>query len=83
MKQMSNLQLFRDEKKELFETLTDREVEVLAHIASGMKNPVIAKELEISRATVQNHRANIRDKLNVKNQVDFVKYAMAFDLVKL
>lgn len=83
VKQMSSLQHFHDKKMDRFETLTEREVEVLALIALGMKNPAIGDELEISRTTVQNHRSNIREKLNIKNPVGYVKYALAYDLVQL
>lgn len=83
IKQMSGLQHFRMKKMFLFETLTNREMEVLALIASGMNNPMIAEELEISRVTVQNHRQNIREKLGIINQAEYVKYAIAFDLIQL
>lgn len=83
MRQMSGLQRFRDEKKERFEELTDREVEILSLVAEGLKNPSIAKELDISRATVQNHRARIRDKLNIESQSDYIKYGLAYDLIQL
>lgn len=82
IEQMSNLQKFRDRNKDRFNTLTDRETEILALIGKGMRNPAIGKKLDISRATVQNHRAQIRDKLNINNQVDYVKYALAYELIE-
>lgn len=81
--QMSHLEQFRDANRNLYESLTDREVEVLKYVALGMQNQTIAEELEISRNTIQNHRAQLRSKLNIKNQTDFVKYAMAYNLIQL
>lgn len=82
MRQMLNLQRFKKEKKDHFEELTEREIEILSLVAGGLKTSVVAQELGISPATVQNHRAQIRDKLNIQSQADFIKYAMAYELVQ-
>lgn len=82
IRQMNDLQRLRKKSMDRFETLTDREIEVLALVASGMKNPAIAEELGISRVTVQNHRASLRDKLNVSDQTEYVKYALAYNLIQ-
>lgn len=82
-RQILNLQRFKKERKDRFEELTEREVEVLSLIAGGLKNSSIALELDISPVTVQNHRARIRDKLNIQSQADYIKYALAYDLIKL
>lgn len=79
--QLSDLQQFSEHQKNRFEELTDREIEVLGLVAEGMKNPAISEKLDISRATVQNHRASVRDKLNLSHQTDYIKYALAFDLI--
>jgi DNA-binding NarL/FixJ family response regulator len=81
--QMNRLEQFRKRRQKQFEELTDREVEVLTLVAGGMKNPAIARELGISRATVQNHRSSLRDKLNIQSQADFITYAVAYDLIEL
>lgn len=83
LRQMAGLQRLREENRKRFETLTGREIEILTLIAGGMNNPAIAGELDISRVTVQNHRAHIREKLGVSDQTEFVKYALAFDLIQL
>lgn len=57
-------------------TLTTREREVLKFIAEGNSNKVIADLLYISVRTVENHRANIMRKLNVKSTADLIKYAI-------
>ncbi|MEX0722042.1 MAG: helix-turn-helix transcriptional regulator [Balneolaceae bacterium] len=77
----SNLQRFILEYEKQFQKLTGREVEVLTMIAKGMENPAIAQKLNITRTTVQNHRAGIRGKLPIESQADYIKYALAFGLV--
>lgn len=83
IKLMSRLQRFSDNHTDRYETLTKREIEVLTLIAEGLKNPAISKELDITRTTVQNHRASIRDKLGISTPTEYIKYAMAFDLIQL
>jgi DNA-binding NarL/FixJ family response regulator len=62
--------------KELSEPLTDREKQVLKLIAEGKSSKEIGKLLFISARTVQNHRANIMKKLNLKKTTDLVRYAV-------
>ncbi len=56
--------------------LTTREREILNLIAEGKSNKEIAGDLFISIHTVERHRANIMEKLNLKNTADLVKYAI-------
>jgi len=79
--QMVHLQNFNKKNATLFNTLTRREIEVLILIAEGLKNTDISKELNITFNTVQNHRASIREKLAIETQADYIKYALAFDLI--
>jgi DNA-binding NarL/FixJ family response regulator len=58
------------------EDLTLREREVIKLIAEGNSNKKIAELLFISVRTVENHRAGIMGKLNLKNAVDLIKYAI-------
>ena len=51
-----------------FPSLTDREREVLEHIAAGQGNATIAHELMISLKTVRNHVSNIFTKLQVSDR---------------
>ena len=53
-------------------TLTSREKEILAYIASGNTQSVIACLLDISADTVNFHLDNIRIKLDAKNTVNAV-----------
>ncbi len=57
------------------EPLTVREREILKLIAEGKSSKEIGELLCISVRTVERHRANVLDKLNVNKTVDLVKYA--------
>lgn len=53
--------------------LTQREREILKLIVDGLSSPEIADKLFISHRTVENHRANIMDKLKVRNTIELVR----------
>jgi DNA-binding NarL/FixJ family response regulator len=61
--------------------LTKREIEILKLIANEYSNPEIAKKLHISVRTVDTHRRNLLEKLNVKNTAGLVKYAIKQNLI--
>jgi two-component system response regulator NreC len=63
------------------EQLTPREREVLTYIAEGYTNREIAEALVISVKTVDRHRENIMQKLNLHNRVELVKYAIEKGLI--
>ena len=57
--------------------LTDREIEVLRLVATGMSYKEIAAELFISHRTVQNHVQNTLGKLHMHNRVELVRFAIS------
>lgn len=57
--------------------LTEREIEVLRLVATGMSYKEIAAELFISHRTVQNHVQNTLGKLHMHNRVELVRFAIA------
>jgi DNA-binding NarL/FixJ family response regulator len=57
-------------------SLTTREKEVLKLIAEGRANKQIADALFVSVHTVERHRANMMQKLNLKKTADLVRYAI-------
>ena len=63
--------------------LTKREKEILILIAREYSNPEIAKELFISIRTVDTHRRNLLDKLQVKNTAGLVKNAIKMGLLDI
>lgn len=56
--------------------LSDREIEVVQRLAGGMPNKVIAKELDISEATVKVHLKSILKKLRVANRTQAAIWAL-------
>lgn len=56
--------------------LSVRETEVLILVAEGHGSDSIAARLNLSKRTVDNHRANIRKKLNLTNSAELTRYAM-------
>lgn len=64
-------------------SLTRREQQVLRLLAEGRAVSEIAAALFISRKTVENHRANICGKLNLKNLAELVHYAARLGLIEL
>lgn len=65
------------------EPLTSREMDILRLIVHGNTNRQIADKLTISVRTVETHRANIMEKLNLHSRVDLVRYAAEHGLLTL
>ncbi len=63
------------------EILSKREIEILKMFAEGFINKEIADRLFISIRTVESHKNHIMQKLNLKTQVELVKYAIMHNLV--
>ena len=61
--------------------LTEREKEILKLIAEELSNVEIAERLFLSVRTVDTHRRNIIQKLDVKNTAGMVKYAVKLGLI--
>jgi DNA-binding NarL/FixJ family response regulator len=70
------------EKESENHILTGRENEVLRLIASGLTNKQIANKLFISIKTVDTHRTNIMQKLDVHTTADLVRYAIKTGLLE-
>ncbi len=60
--------------------LTDRETEVLRHVAKGMSSRQIATRLQISPRTVENHVGASLRKLQLGNRVELARYAIEHGL---
>ena len=63
--------------------LTERELEVLRLVATGMNNREIAKQLVISENTVKNHVRNILEKLQLHSRMEAVMYAVREKLLDI
>jgi DNA-binding NarL/FixJ family response regulator len=64
-------------------SLTERERQVIALIAEGLKNRQIAERLFISHVTVTHHLSSIYGKLGVSDRLELVIYAFANKLAKM
>jgi DNA-binding NarL/FixJ family response regulator len=62
--------------------LSPRETDVIKLIAEGHTSEEIAEMLYISRKTVDRHRANILEKLGMRNRVELARYAIRRGLVQ-
>ncbi len=62
--------------------LTERELEVLTHVADGATNAEIGEQLGISPKTVARHRENIMRKLNLHSRTELVKYAIRKGIIR-
>ncbi|MCD4534151.1 response regulator transcription factor [Nocardioides sp. cx-169] len=63
--------------------LTERELQVLGHVAKGLNNRDIARNLFISENTVKNHVRNILEKLQLHSRMEAVMYAVREKLLEL
>jgi two-component system invasion response regulator UvrY len=63
------------------ETLSDREYEVMSHIAAGKTVTEIAAALSLSAKTISTYRTRVLEKLGVKNSAKIVQYAVRNGLV--
>ncbi|MBV36490.1 response regulator [Kangiella spongicola] len=64
-----------------YKNLTKREREVFHLVVDGKTTKDIAKALDISVKTAENHRGKVMDKLNVANSAELVKYAAQHKLL--
>jgi FixJ family two-component response regulator len=67
----------------LFETLSAREREVLALVASGMMNKQIAAELGLAEITVKIYRGHIMKKMGAKSLADLIRMTEALGIGRL
>ena len=68
---------------DVFSRLTDREREVLQLVAEGKTSKEIASQLNLSIKTVEAHRLNIMEKLNIHTVAELTKYAIREGLSSL
>jgi DNA-binding NarL/FixJ family response regulator len=69
-------------KPTVLEILTYREIDIITLIALEYSGKEISEKLFISTNTVETHRKNIMKKLNAKNTISLVKYALKNNLIK-
>ena len=70
-----------DSEKEI--PLTKREIEIIKLISDDLTNSEIAKELNISLRTVETHRRNLMQKLDVKSTVALIRWALQHNIMTI
>jgi two-component system response regulator NreC len=65
-----------------FHLLTTREREVLQLLAEGRSNKEVAAVLEVGVSTIETHRANLMQKLNLHNTAEIVLYAVRKGIIR-
>lgn len=70
-------------KRDLLETLSPRQREVLRLIAEGHTTKQIAQVLEISVKTVETHRAQLMERLDIHDVAGLVRYAIVVGLIEV
>jgi DNA-binding NarL/FixJ family response regulator len=63
------------QERSYIQDLSDREFEVFELIGAGLSTREIAAKLHLSAKTVQAHRANVKQKLNIKTTPELISYA--------
>jgi FixJ family two-component response regulator len=66
--------------RSLFETLSAREREVLALVASGLMNKQVAAELGLAEITVKIYRGHIMKKMGAKSLADLIRMTEALGI---
>jgi two-component system, NarL family, response regulator NreC len=64
-----------------YDLLTEREREVLQLLAQGKSNKEVAQVLDLSPHTIESHRTNLMQKLNLHNTAEIVLYAVRKGIV--
>ncbi|MBN1532244.1 MAG: response regulator transcription factor [Spirochaetes bacterium] len=73
------LEVFAEGRKNIkgspVDLLSDRELEVFRMIGEGSSTRQIAEKLHVSVKTVENHRAHIKEKLNLQSAIELIQHA--------
>ncbi|OEU83295.1 MAG: DNA-binding response regulator, partial [Desulfobulbaceae bacterium C00003063] len=73
--------MHRDGKKSLYQELSKREKQVLQLVVDGNTSKEMAEHLGLSPRTIDHHRSRLLKKLNKKNSVDLVNFAVRSGLI--
>ncbi len=68
--------------RDAYETLSDREREVLKWVARGHTNQEIAEKLFLSVKTIETYRARVAEKLGLRGRAELVRFAMERGLLQ-
>ncbi len=76
-------ELSENKSLQSFQSLTNRELEVLIQISNGMSNKEIGANLNITERTVKNHVSNIFKKIDVAYRTQAALFAIKNELVQI
>ncbi len=78
-RQLHAVQTGVDEIRARYEGLTPKERDVLAHVAAGEANKIIAKRLDVSLRTVELHRQNVFQKMGADSLAELVRMVVVIE----
>lgn len=81
-RKISDLEKFRALNKNRFKSLSKQEIRILGFIAHEIEASEIADKTGITTRSIQIKLKRIHQKLSIKNHSDYIKYALAFGLMK-
>lgn len=71
----------RHRQDHVYDTLTERELEVVAHMAEGLENVRVAAEMHLSAETIKSHVRHILGKLEARNRTHAVAICLRKGLI--
>jgi FixJ family two-component response regulator len=66
---------------EQFESLTQRECQIIEYVTNGLLNKEIAHELSVSLSTIEAHRSHIMKKIEAKNIAHLIQKYMRYKVL--
>ena len=66
-----------------YESLTDREKQVLKLVAEGRSNKEVAELLDISVKTAMSHREHVMEKLGLHSRTDLIRFALRMGVIRV
>ncbi len=72
-----------DSAADPYDTLTDREKQVLKLVAEGKSNKEVAELLDISVKTAMSHREHIMEKLDLHSRTDLIRFALRRGVIRV
>ena len=73
----------QEQAEDPYETLTDREKQVLKLVAEGSSNKEIAETLDISVKTAMAHREHLMEKLDLHSRTELIKFALRRGVIRV
>jgi FixJ family two-component response regulator len=81
-RQAMSMQQSLEDARGRFESLTVKERDVLAHVAAGEANKVIARRLNVSLRTVELHRQSVFQKMGADSLAELIRMVVALEAEK-